>query len=91
MKHITRIVVIALVALALMFSVDSFVSSLRTAPAIQRDHPKPKHKCSHTPKGDQVQCKCRKDCDADGTPTEDRACKSYCHKDSCLCPDPCSE
>ena len=49
-------------------------------------HTRPKQACNHKPGGNQVQCHCVTDCGGDGSPREDRRCKSYCFKDMCSCP-----
>ena len=53
-------------------------------------HKEPTQACSHTPKKNQVQCKCRRKCNPDGSSQESRACKSYCWRSFCTCPDPCA-
>lgn|GEM_PF-2791892 len=54
-------------------------------------HTRPKYSCNHQPSGNQVQCHCVTDCGGDGSPREDRRCKSFCYKDMCLCPrKPCA-
>jgi hypothetical protein len=53
-------------------------------------HTRPKHACNHKPAANQVQCHCATDCRGNGTPSEDRRCKSFCFKDMCSCPrQPC--
>ena len=53
-------------------------------------HTRPKQACNHKPAANQVQCHCATDCKGNGTPSEDRRCKSFCYKDMCSCPrQPC--
>jgi hypothetical protein len=49
-------------------------------------HTRPEQACNHKPVGGQVQCHCVTDCNGDGSPREDRRCKSFCYKDMCSCP-----
>jgi hypothetical protein len=49
-------------------------------------HTRPKRSCNHKPAANQVQCHCVTDCGGNGTPREDRRCKSFCYKDMCSCP-----
>jgi len=51
-------------------------------------HTRPKQSCNHNPTAKQVQCHCATDCKGNGSPSEDRRCKSFCFKDMCSCPRP---
>ncbi|MBO0722966.1 MAG: hypothetical protein J2P41_19225 [Blastocatellia bacterium] len=49
-------------------------------------HRRPEKNCNNNPTKQEVDCHCKTDCNPDGSPKEDRRCKSYCHKDKCSCP-----
>lgn len=52
-------------------------------------HEQPTRQCNHKPKGNQVQCRCRRseNCEEPGgAPREHIACKSYCFPTFCTCP-----
>ncbi len=55
-------------------------------------HGRPEHNCSTGGRNNTVNCPCAKyvECGEDNEPVESDRCKSYCHKDMCLCAKPCA-
>jgi len=59
--------------------------------AVQDDPPE--HACSTRPKGQEVNCKCKRECNDEGrrapAPGGKAECQAWCHEKFCLCHPPC--